>query len=86
VEASVTGNGATLDAGLIAALPAANLDAYHAAVATVTAGAETHVFLVIDLNGLAGYQSGGDVAVIIDGARDLNLLDIDNFILTAQHD
>jgi Ca2+-binding RTX toxin-like protein len=85
VEAAVTGSGATFDAGLVTALPAASLDAYHAAVATITAGAETHVFLVVDLNGVAGYQSGGDVAVIIDGARDLNTLAIDNFILTSQH-
>lgn len=76
---------ANAEAALIAALPSDHLGAYHAAVATVSTGAGPEVFLVVDMNGVAGYQSGLDLAVRIDGSRDLATLDIDNFILLTGH-
>lgn len=85
VDTSAT-QSASFEAGLTAALAGDNLNAYNAAAATVASGGTTHVFLVVDLNGVAGYQSGSDLAVIVDGARDLNTLAIDNFILLSQHD
>lgn len=84
VDTSAT-QSASFEDGLTAALAGDHLNAYNAAAATIASGGTTHVFLVVDLNGVTGYQSGADLAVIVDGSRDLNTLAIDNFILLSQH-
>jgi hypothetical protein len=38
-----------------------------------------HTFLVVDLNGTAGYQAG-DLVVELVGGKHLGLLGVDNFI------
>ena len=53
---------ATLDADLTAAL--ATLGAFHAVQFTATGGdLATHVFEVVDANGVAGYQAGQDYVI-----------------------
>jgi len=56
-------------------LDAAHLGAGHAAVATVG----EHVYMVVDANGVAGYQAGSDYLVQIDGATNLASLSLANF-------
>ena len=38
-----------------------------------------HTFLVIDFNGVAGYQAGADLVIQLESATHLNNLSIGNF-------
>ncbi|HEX2592423.1 MAG TPA: M10 family metallopeptidase [Rhizomicrobium sp.] len=68
------------DTNLAAAADAAHLGAHHAVLFTPTAGDESgHTFLVVDANGVAGYQSGVDYVFELDGAKHLSNLDKTDF-------
>jgi hypothetical protein len=72
---------ASFDADLAAALTPAKLGAHHAASFNVTAGSLAgQVFLVIDMNGVAGYQAGADVVVHLDQVAKLGNLDLADFV------
>jgi Ca2+-binding RTX toxin-like protein len=59
---------ATFDTDLAAKVDAAHLLAGHAVFFKATAGTlNGHTFLVIDQNGTAGYQSGGDIVIDMTG-------------------
>jgi Ca2+-binding RTX toxin-like protein len=68
-------HGRFFDADLAAAADAAHLGANHAVLFTPDAGSQAgHTFLVVDLNGAAGYQSGGDLVVrLVDAANPASL-------------
>lgn len=82
-----------VDPNLAAALDAVHLGARHAVIATVVVdtgpaltsanpAAVLETFLVVDVNGIAGYQAGEDLAIRIALPHDQGLshLGIDNFI------
>ncbi|HTQ13613.1 MAG TPA: calcium-binding protein [Rhizomicrobium sp.] len=78
--ASGTLSGGHFDANLAAAVGAGQLAANHAVLFTPTAGnLAGHTFLIVDLNGVAGYQSGGDLVVDVTGATNLGSLSVSNF-------
>jgi Ca2+-binding RTX toxin-like protein len=55
---------ATFDANLTAAISSGHLGAHHAVLFTPTAGTLSgDTFLVVDLNGMAGYQTGADLVI-----------------------
>ncbi len=59
---------ATFDTQLTAAVGATQLHASHAVLVEPTTGdLHGHTFLVVDLNGVAGYQSGQDLVVDVSG-------------------
>jgi Ca2+-binding RTX toxin-like protein len=65
-SASGTLSTASFDANLAAGL-AGVLGAGQAALFTASSGSLSgHVFLVIDANGIAGYQAGGDLVIQLD--------------------
>lgn len=60
---------------------AANLLAHHAALFKATSGNLSGVqFLLVDTNGIAGYQAGGDLVLRLDGALNLDRLGKGNFV------
>jgi Ca2+-binding RTX toxin-like protein len=70
---------AHFDAQLKAAVGAAQLAAHHAVVFVPDSGTlADNVFLVVDMNGVAGYQSGKDLVIHLDGGDDS--LTIGNFV------
>jgi hypothetical protein len=78
---------ANVDPELEGALDADHLGAHHAAVASVWVplgpmfpAFRLEVFLVVDVNGDAGYQAGEDLAIRLDDARHVDELSVDNFI------
>ncbi len=58
-------------------LGATHLGAHHAALVATNHGQE---FLVIDANGIAGYQSGSDLIIRIDGGTNLDSIDSSTFV------
>ncbi|HEX3809750.1 MAG TPA: calcium-binding protein [Rhizomicrobium sp.] len=82
VHAAITSgtlSAATFDADLAAALKG-NIGKHHAVVFTPTAGTLSgHTFLIVDVNGVAGYQSGQDIVIKIDGAANLDQLSAASF-------
>jgi hypothetical protein len=59
----------TFDAGLSKVLNAAHLHAHDAVLFTATSGTLAHqTFLVVDMNGVAGYQAGVDLVIHLEGA------------------
>ena len=78
---------ANVDPELETALDAEHLGAHHAALATVWVpmgpmlpAFRQDTFLVVDVNGEAGYQAGEDLAIRLNNARHLDELSTDNFI------
>jgi len=60
---------ATFDANLASALSSSHLSAHHAVLFTPNGGTLSGAtFLVVDLNGVAGYQAGADLVVRINGS------------------
>jgi len=60
---------ATFDANLTSAISSSHLGAHHAVLFTPTSGTLSGVtFLIVDLNGVAGYQSGHDLVIRMNGA------------------
>jgi Ca2+-binding RTX toxin-like protein len=73
-----TGN---FDANLASAIGAGQLAAGHAVLFTPTVGSLAgHTFLIVDANGVAGYQAGQDYVFDVTGAAHLNLLATSDFI------
>ncbi|HEY5239170.1 MAG TPA: calcium-binding protein [Rhizomicrobium sp.] len=74
------------DADFSAAL-AGHLEANHAILFAPDSGTDKgYTFLIIDQNGQAGYQAGGDLVMLVDGgggthAQNLDLLSAANFIV-----
>lgn len=75
IDAAVT-NVASL-AALTSALDAAHLGIHHAALATLTNG---HAYLVVETNGVAGYQTNADLVIRVDGATHLGALSTGTFV------
>jgi Ca2+-binding RTX toxin-like protein len=72
--ASGTLGSAHFDADLVAAVGAGQLAADHAVLFTPTAGAFAgHTILVVDVNGVAGYQAGQDLVIDLQNAVNLSL-------------
>jgi len=60
---------ATFDANLTSAISSSHLGAHHAVLFTPTSGTLSGAtFLVVDLNGVAGYQAGSDLVVRMNGS------------------
>ncbi len=60
---------ASFDSDLAAAVGTGQLAAHHAVLFTANAGTLSgHTILVVDENGAAGYQSGGDLVIDVTGA------------------
>jgi len=60
---------ATFDANLASALSSSRLGAHHAVMFTPNGGTLSGAtFLVVDLNGVAGYQAGADLVVRMNGS------------------
>jgi hypothetical protein len=64
-----------------AAADAAHLGAHHAAFFQVSGGSlNGHIFLVADVNGVAGYQGGADIAIDLDQPQHGASLAVSDFI------
>jgi len=60
---------ATFDSDLASAVGAAQLGVHHTMLFTASAGTLSgHTFLVVDVNGTAGYQAGADLVIDVTGA------------------
>jgi len=71
----------TFDTDMGNTLGAAQLAAGHAVLVTVTSGTLTgDVFLVVDGNGVAGYQPAGDYVFLLDHVQHVGSLSTANFI------
>ncbi|HWA92343.1 MAG TPA: Ig-like domain-containing protein [Rhizomicrobium sp.] len=71
---------AHFDTDLASALDGAHLGAHDAVLFTPDTGnLHGHIFLVVDVNGVAGYQAGQDLVVDITGATNLGSLSLSNF-------
>jgi Ca2+-binding RTX toxin-like protein len=72
---------ATFDADLSAAVGAGQLAAGHAVLFTASEGTLRHdTFLVIDANGVAGYQAGQDLVIHLDNPNHIASLSTASFI------
>jgi hypothetical protein len=84
IAAAVTGgtvNAATIDADLAHNLSATVLPAHDALLYTAKTGnLAGHVFLIVDGNGVAGYQSGADLVIELQGALHTASISAANFI------
>ncbi|HEX2593695.1 MAG TPA: FG-GAP-like repeat-containing protein [Rhizomicrobium sp.] len=85
IDATIThgalAGGQKFDPKLAAAVDAAHLEAHHAVLFTPDAGKQAGtVFLVVDLNGVAGYQAHEDLVVKLDSSVNLGALDTSDFI------
>jgi len=59
--------GANFDPDLMAAIDAARLAAHHAVMFTPDSGSLAHrAFLIVDLNGVSGYQAGQDLVIHLE--------------------
>lgn len=82
VDAAINGGAleADVDAGLSSVLGTDQLAAHHAVVFTPDSGSLAgSTFLVVDMNGSAGYQAGQDLVIDITGATHLSALSLANF-------
>ena len=71
----------TFDANLTSDVNATNLAAHDAVLFTADSGnLSGHTFLVVDANGIAGYQAGQDFVLDITGATNLGSLTTSNFL------
>ena len=74
-------NTSHFDDNLATAVDAAHLAAGHATMFTATHGnLAGHTFLVVDANGVAGYQSGGDFVMELTGGTNLASVGVGSFI------
>jgi Ca2+-binding RTX toxin-like protein len=71
----------SFDTNLAASIDAAHLAAGDAVLFTPDAGTlQGHTFLVVDMNGMAGYQAGADLVIQLESATHLDTLATTNFI------
>jgi len=84
IDAEVTSGKLSLnnfDNNLMHAIGGAQLGAHDAVLFTPDTGSLAgHVFLIVDLNGVAGYQSGQDLVIDITGGSHLGSLSTGDFI------
>jgi hypothetical protein len=84
VDASITSgalSSASFDTDLTAAIGAGQLASHHAVTFAADSGTlGGHTFLVVDANGVAGYQSGADFVFDITGATNLGSLAAGTFV------
>ena len=74
-------NAATFDTDLATAIGSGQLGAHDAVLYDPNRGdLHGHLFLVVDLNGVAGYQAGQDLVIDITGAANIGSLTTGNFI------
>ncbi len=72
---------ASFDADLASVVTAARLGVGHALTFTADAGTLAgQTFLVVDMNGSAGYQAGQDLVIHLTGALHLGALDTSDFV------
>jgi len=72
---------AHFDAYLAAAVDAGHLGANHAVLFTPDSGNESgKTFLIVDVNGVAGYQAGEDLVINLANPQNLASLGIEDFI------
>ncbi len=84
VDAAVSSgtlSSASFDTNLAAAIGSGQMAAHHAVTFTADGGTlNTHTFLIVDINGVAGYQSGADFVFDITGAANLGSLGTGTFV------
>jgi len=74
-------NAATFDTDLATAITGAQLGAHDAVVFDPNHGdLHNHLFLIVDMNGVAGYQAGQDLVIDITGASNIGSLTTANFM------
>jgi len=72
---------ASFDSDLAAAVGPGQLGAGHAVLFTADTGTlSAHTFLVVDANGVAGYQAGADLVIDVTGGANLADLSTTDFI------
>ena len=85
VDASITGGSVgsrRFDSDLASAVNSTKLAAHHAVLFTPSSGVPAgSKFLIVDANGVAGYQAGADVVILL-GANSTNLgsLTVSDFV------
>ncbi len=84
VDAAVTTgtlSSASFDSDLAAAIGSGQIAAHHAVTFAADSGTLSgHTFLIVDVNGVAGYQSGADFVFDITGATNLGSLTAGTFV------
>jgi len=71
----------TFDINISLAMDADHLSAHHAALYEPNAGNMAgKVFLVVDMNGVAGYQAGKDAVIHLNHASNLDHIDASTFV------
>ncbi len=71
----------SFNSDMTSALGASHLGVHDAVLFTPNSGTLMgHTFLVVDANGIAGYQAGHDLVIELDGAAHLSSLSTTNFI------
>ena len=71
------------DADLAAAIGAGQLGANHAVMFTASAGnLAGHTYIIVDANGVAGYQAGADYVLELNSATNLGSLSTSDFTVT----
>ncbi len=80
VASGTLDDGATFDATLAVAVNAGNLGANHAALFTPDAGTLAgNTYLIVDQNGVAGYQAGQDLVIQLVHTENIAALSTDSF-------
>ncbi|HEX4294164.1 MAG TPA: bluetail domain-containing putative surface protein, partial [Rhizomicrobium sp.] len=73
-------NAATFDTDLATAIGAGQLGAHDAVVFDPSRGdLHHHIYLIVDMNGVAGYQAGQDLVIDVTDATHLSSLTAGNF-------
>jgi hypothetical protein len=81
VNSGMLDSGANFNAELAADIGSAQLGANHAVLFTATTGnLAGHTFLIVDTNGVAGYQAGADLVIDVTGGHHLTGLSTSDFI------
>jgi len=81
VTSGMLDSGANFNTELAADIGAGQLGANHAVLFTATSGnLAGHTFLIVDTNGVAGYQAGADLVIDVTGGSHLNGLSTSDFI------
>ena len=74
-------NAATFDSDLAAAITGAKLGAHDAVLFDPNRGdLHNHIYLIVDMNGVAGYQAGQDLVIDVTDAQHLSSLTAGNFV------
>jgi Ca2+-binding RTX toxin-like protein len=73
-------SGNSYDTNMGIALTAGHLGAHHAVLFQPSSGQSGELFLVIDMDGVAGYTSGADLAIQLDNAQHQDHFSASNFI------